>query len=116
MTEKRIDKRFAFFLGAGVLLIVLAVTGVFNSSSDVNISREEAIEIARPEIDFVPEQEDARLVRQGLQLAPVWAVSFSIPEDGESRKFERIMTVEIDARTSEIIRISTDGEGTVQPD
>lgn len=96
-----------------VLLLTLGITGVFNVSNGVDIERQEAIDIAQPHIDFEPTNADARLVRQGIGLRAVWAVSFSIPEEGGGRDdFARLATVELDAKTGEVIRISVDnGEG-----
>ena len=109
---RRVSPRLVVFIVLGVVLLVLALTGTFNASSQNTIDAEEAIEIARAEIDFVPVNEGARFVRQGVAMRPVWAVSFSIPEEGGGRaEFERLMTVEIDAESAEVIRISTDGGG-----
>lgn len=104
--------RFAVFVLLGVALLVLGLSGLFNASSQNTIDADEAIEIARAEIDFVPVDEGARFVRQGVAMRPIWAISFSIPGDGGSRSdFERLTTVEIDAESAEVIRISTDGGG-----
>jgi len=101
--------RFKIFVALGLLLLVLGLTGAFNVSRDVDIERQEAVEIARPEIDFEPVNADARLVRQGVGVRTVWAVSFSIPAaDGSRDDFDRLTTVEVDARTGDIIKISRD--------
>jgi len=99
-------KVFAVFT---VTLIVLAATGILRSDRDINLEPNEAVEVAREYVDFEPVNADARLVRQGFGLQPVWAVSFSIPEDNNPRAFERLTTVEINATTGEVIRISVDG-------
>ncbi len=88
-----------------VVLTLLATTGTLRADNDVNISSEEAITIAANELDFESEQTAVRLVREGIGLAPVWAVSFSIPgTDGQ--EFERLLVVEVSATDGEIIRIS----------
>ena len=92
----------------GILLLVAAVTGVMQARNDIDLTREEAIEIGEEYIDFEPTNADARLIRQGFALKPVWAVSFSIPEEGNPREFVRLTTVEINAETGEVIRISVD--------
>jgi len=104
--------RAKVFLALGVVLLVLGATGVLRSDSDINLERAEAVDAAREFIDFEPVNADARLVRQGFGLQPVWAVSFSIPEAGNPRAFVRLTTVEINATTGEVIRISIDGDGT----
>lgn len=106
---RAIDRRLLMFGLIGVALILLAMFGVLDSRRDVRIEQQQAVEIARPHIDFEPEKADARLIRQGFRRTPVWAVSFSIPIDGNPRDFERLMTVEVDATTGEVIRIATDG-------
>lgn len=104
-----VSPRFAVFVAMGAVLLGLALTGVFNASSQNTIDANEAIEIARDHIDFQPEDEGARFVRQGVALRPIWAVSFSIPEDNGNRNdFKRLTTVEIDAESAEVIRISED--------
>lgn len=103
---RSIDPRLAIFLLLGTVLVVLAATGTFTVGSGVDLTVDEAIEIARPEIDFVPVNEGARLVRQGAGLQPVWAVSFSIPGEGGRDDFERLTTVEIHANSGQVLRVS----------
>lgn len=91
----------------GLVLLVLGLTGVLQASSGVEVDRSEAIELARTEIDFEPTQADARFVRQGFALQPIWAVSFSIPStDGGRDDFDRLTIVEVDAVTGEIVNVS----------
>ena len=47
--------------------------------AQIRITKERAIAIARPEAGFTPERTQVRLVRQGLNGRPFWAVSFSVP-------------------------------------
>ena len=101
------DARFVTFLVLGAVLIALAIGGFFSIDRQTDITAEEAVEIARPLIDFEPVNEGARFIRQGAQLRPVWAVSFSIPGGG-ARDFERLTTVEVDAVTGDVIRIAID--------
>ena len=106
---RRLSGRTMAFIGLGLVLLLLAVTGRLQASSDLSIERDEAIEIAREHVDFEPVNADARLIRQGFSLVPVWAVSFSIPEDDTTREFKRLTTVEINAENGEVIRIGVDG-------
>lgn len=92
----------------GVVLLFLGLSGRLGVGNDVDITREDAVEIARPSIDFEPVNADARLVRQGVGHRAVWAVSFSIPGSDGRNDFERLTTVELDAKTGEIIRVSVD--------
>ncbi len=110
------DKRALFFVVASVALLVLALSGSFNASSDVTITREEAIEIAYDHVQFEPVNTDARLIRQGFRLTPVWGVSLSIPSEDSSQDFERLNTVEINAQTGEVLRVSVDDIDAVEDD
>lgn len=106
---RSLPNRLVVLIALGVILTLLGLTGVLSANRDVEIERDEAIEIARQHIDFEPERSEARIFRQGPRLDPVWGVSFSIASDGGPREFERLTTVELDARTGEVIRISIDG-------
>lgn len=92
-------------LVGAALLILIAVSGVLRADSDVDISSEQAIVIAEGELDFEPSQTAVKLVREDIDLKPVWAVSFSIPGTDGS-EFDRLLVVEVNARSGEIIRIS----------
>ena len=80
--------------------------GGLSAGSDVEITFDQAIELARPEIDFEPEAESARLVRQGFQNLPVWAVVFEVP-GGSDFEYEELVMIEIDARTGEVVGTRT---------
>jgi len=69
------------------------------ASSQGEISKEEAIEIARDEIDFEPDGVQVRNVAQGIPQRRVWAVSFYT---GRPTSPERFVVVQIDARTGEV--------------
>jgi hypothetical protein len=85
----------------GVLAFValLAVTIVAAQScqqSQIRISKERAIATARPEAGFAPDRTQVRLVRQGLNGHPFWAVSFSVPA-ASGDGYARLTTVRVDA-------------------
>lgn len=103
--------RTAVLVALGALLLILGVTGRLGVGADIDIEANEAIAIAlaQPQLDFKPVDSGARLLRQGVGLRPVWAVSLSIPDREGRGDFERHMTVEIDATTGDPIRISVDG-------
>ncbi len=90
------------------LLLGLAFSGALTVGNGIEITREESVEIAREHIDFDPEKAEARLFRQGFRLFPVWGVSFSIPDADDPSEFARLTTVEVDARTGEVLVISVD--------
>ena len=72
-------------------------------SQDVRISDDEAIAIARQEIDYTPDQVQVRLVRRGARSRPYWAVSLSTlgPQDIP----ERVTVVLVDARTKAVTEV-----------
>lgn len=83
------------------VLALFAVTFLVAQScqeSQVRIDSQRAIEIARPQAGFAPERTQVRLVRQGLNGQPFWAVSFS----GGAR----ITTVRIDANTGTVAAVN----------
>ncbi|MGI9599505.1 MAG: PepSY domain-containing protein [Acidimicrobiales bacterium] len=88
-----------------ILLAAIALSGTLQADSDVAISSEQATMIAEERLDFEPEQTAVKMVREGIGLEPVWAVSFSIPgTNGE--EFDRLLVVEVDATDGKIIRVS----------
>lgn len=89
----------------GSLLAVLALTGVLNVSRGVEISKEQAISIAEARVGFEPEFTTIRLLRQGIDSTPYWAVSLSVREPGGDG-FERVTTVVVDAGTGEIAAVN----------
>jgi hypothetical protein len=94
----------------GVLAIValLAVTAVAAQScqqSQIRISKERAIATARPQAGFEPERTQVRLVRQGLNGHPFWAVSFSVPAaDGDG--YAELTTVRVDANNGKVASVN----------
>ena len=85
----------------GVILFValLGVTIVAAQScqqSQIRIPKERAITTARPEAGFAPERTQVRLVRQGLNGHPFWAVSFSVPAPSGDG-YAHLTTVRVDA-------------------
>jgi hypothetical protein len=91
----------AWLTRRGVLAFValLAVTIVAAQScqqSQIRISKERAIATARPEAGFAPDRTQVRLVRQGLNGHPFWAVSFSVPA-ASGDGYARLTTVRVDA-------------------
>ena len=90
--------------GVIAFLALLAVTAVAAQScqqSQVRVSKEQAIATARAEAGFTPERTQIRLVRQGLQSHPFWAVSFSIPAPSGDG-YEKITTVRVDANNGKV--------------
>jgi hypothetical protein len=71
--------------------------------TDTKVSKDDAIAVARPKVDFKPQGYNIRLVRQGIPPRPVWAVSFWIrkAEGG----FSRITIVLVDANSGRVMQV-----------
>lgn len=94
-------------LGRVVILLVVLVVALFAArtcaSRDTDIGQDEAIEIARQEIDFDPERTMVRFTPRGVDSRPFWAVSFSLLDADDQP--ERITVVLVNARTGEVEEI-----------
>ena len=94
-------------LGKALALLVVLVAAFFVAqscgSSKGEISKDEAIAIAREEISWDYEDVQIRNVAQGVPQQRVWAVSFY---NGEPTSPERTTVVEVDAQTGEVIEVN----------
>ncbi len=94
---------------AAVLLAVLAAALLVArscGSSEPRVTKEEAVEIARREIDFRPDGVQVRNAPRTLQGRRVWAVSLYT---GTAEQPERVTVVEVDAETGRVTAIHGDG-------
>ena len=106
---KNIARPTKVILVLGTILLVLAASGVLRADSGIAVSSDQAVEIAGQQVDFVSESTQVRLIRQGFNLRPVWAVSLAIPIAGTG-EFARLTTVEVDAVTGAVLRVvASDG-------
>lgn len=94
--------RVLAFVGL-LVLTVLAANSCQNSQ--VRFNQQQAIALARKQVDFEPTQTQVRLVRQGIQSRPIWAVSLSVPTGPD--QFSRLAVVRIDANRGEVVSIAT---------
>jgi hypothetical protein len=89
-----------------VFVLVLAVIAARSCASrNTPITQDEAVEIARKELDFTPNQELTRFVPRGFQSRPTWAVSFY--QRDEAGVVERTLIVVVDANDGHIIETRT---------
>lgn len=72
--------------------------------SQVRLTKEQAVATARKQVDFVPRQTQVRLVRQGINSRPYWAVSLSIPTGAE--QYSQLTTVRVDANTGKVAAVN----------
>ena len=89
-----------------LLALGLVLTRVLGRT-DTKVSKDDAIAVARPKVDFKPQGYNIRLVRQGVPPRPVWAVSFWIRKAGGG--YSRITLVLVDANSGQVMQVrSTD--------
>jgi hypothetical protein len=98
------------------VLLVVAVLFAARScqQSQIRVSQDRAIALARGEVAFKPTDTQVRLVRQGLNSHPFWAVSLSIPrtvaagQDAPSGDdaYRRLAVVRIDANTGKVVAVT----------
>ena len=68
----------------------------------VRITKDAAIVTATRAADFRPQRTQVRLVRQGLNGHPFWAVSLSIP-DKDGNGYARVSVARVDANTGKLV-------------
>jgi hypothetical protein len=84
------------------LFAICLVAATTCQKRQVRISKETAIVTATRAADFKPERTQIRLVRQGLNGHPYWAISLSIPKQG-SNGYERVAVARVDANTGKLV-------------
>lgn len=101
-----------------VAFVVLIVAVLFAArscqQSQIRVSQQQAIAKARGEVDFRPTDTQVRLVRQGLNSHPYWAVSLSVPRRvvaGQDRPsgnaaYRRLAVVRVDANTGKVVAVT----------
>jgi len=93
------------FTGLAIVVIVGYLGGCLGRT---DIAGDEAVRIARAQIDFEPEQTNAELGRQGFPPRPVWAITFWIEAKDGGGGFERRTAVEVHADTGDVLAIRND--------
>jgi hypothetical protein len=75
----------------------------------IRITKETAIVTATRAADFHPQRTQVRLVRQGLNGRPFWAISLSIPnKDGKG--YERVSVARVDANTGKLVAFTDNAD------
>ena len=85
-----------------LLALGLVLTRVLGRT-DTKVSKDDAIAVARPKVDFKPQGHNIRLVRQGIPPRPVWAVSFWIRKAGGG--YSKITLVLVDANSGRVMQV-----------
>lgn len=84
---------------AGILLAAFAVSRSCGST-DQEVTKDEAIEIARNAVDLTPDHVQIRFVQRGIPPRGYWAVSL-YTVDAEDRP-QRVRLLLVDAATGEV--------------
>jgi len=90
-----------------VLFAVCLVVASTCQKRQIRISQQSAIVTATRAADFKPERTQVRLVRQGLNGHPYWAISLSIPNKGGSG-YERVAVARVDANNGKLVAFTDD--------
>ena len=80
-------------------LILVKVLGRDSPS----VSKSEALEISRPQIDFVPQDHQIRFIRRGIPPHGYWIVSYFIPKPGGG--YTRVTVVVVDATSGKVTEV-----------
>ncbi len=103
--------RVAILIGLFVLALIFAKSC---QQSQIRIDEQEAIALAKQQVDFEPKETQIRLVRQGLNRKPFWFVSLSDPIGSaiDPEGFTRLVVVKIDANKGSVEEVARQGDGT----
>jgi hypothetical protein len=85
------------------LFTVCLVAATTCQRTQIRVSKEAAVVTATRAADFRPERTQVRLVRQGLNGHPYWAVSLSIPNPDGKKGFSRVSVARVDANNGKLI-------------
>jgi hypothetical protein len=100
--------RVGVIIGLFVLALVVAKSC---QQSQIRVTQEEAIAIAKQQVDFEPKSTQVRLLRQGLNRKPFWFVSLSNPIGSpvDPEGFTRVAVVKIDGNTGKVEDVTEEG-------
>jgi hypothetical protein len=88
-------------LVAGLFAICL-VAAAGCQRHQIRITKEAAVVTATRQADFRPQRTQVRLVRQGLNGRPFWAISLSIPAKS-GKGYERVAVARVDANSGKLV-------------
>ena len=100
-----------------ILVVGLFVLCLLVASScqrrQIRVSQETAVATATRAADFRPQRTQVRLVRQGLNGHPYWAISLSIPGKG-GNGYARVSVARVDANSGKLVAFTNNAsqEGT----
>jgi hypothetical protein len=86
----------------GLLALGLVLVKVLGSGKP-HVSQARAVAIARPHVDFKPQEHQIRFVRRGIPPRGYWIVSFFIRR--QSGGYKRVTVVLVDAQTGKVTEV-----------
>jgi hypothetical protein len=89
------------------LFAICLVAATSCQRHQIRISKETAVVTATRAADFRPQRTQVRLVRQGLNGHPFWAISLSIPGKATAGKgrpdYARVAVARVDANSGKLV-------------
>jgi hypothetical protein len=90
-----------------MVLVAAGLVAQNCGSRETEVSKEDAVVIAKREIDYEPERVLTRFVPRGFQSRPSWAVSLSTLDSRGD--VERVTVVVVDGVTGDVVEIRRQG-------
>ena len=91
------------------LFAICLVVAASCQRHQIRITKETAIATAMRQADFRPQRTQVRLVRQGLNGRPFWAISLSIPAKS-GKGYERVSVARVDANTGKLVAFTDNAD------
>jgi hypothetical protein len=87
---------------AGLIALGLVLVNVLGRGTP-RVSKDRAVAIARPHIDFTPQDHQIRFVRRGIPPRGFWVVSFYIRR--QTGGYQRVTVVLVDASSGRVAEV-----------
>jgi hypothetical protein len=91
------------------LFAVCLVAATSCQRHQIRISKDTAIVTATRAADFRPQRTQVRLVRQGLNGHPFWAISLSTPNKGGDG-YSRVSVARVDANSGKLVAFTDNAD------
>jgi hypothetical protein len=86
----------------GLIALGLVLVNVLGRGKP-SVSKDEAVAIARPQIDFTPQNHQIRFMRRGIPPRGFWVVSFFTRKQGGG--YNRVTVVLVDASSGRVAEV-----------
>ena len=85
------------------ILVAALIMARTCGETSADVSKEQAVEIAKGQVDFEPTDFQIRLLKQGLQSQEVWLVG--LERSGANGELLNATSVLVDANTGDVIQV-----------